>query len=164
MFTPARENAKLNEEVSTVLAALHRAAFEDGSVSDMPDALLAVPVRLIPFVQRTRSMRKALGSLRERCELLQIALDANPVPLVMVAPDRTVLIANAAARAHPGAQPQATFSLGDATADADLEAALASLRTGIRCARPPAGVREVRLARVAGRQVIVLMLVPPSGG
>ena len=56
MFSPSELNANLQAEVSSVLNAVHRAAFDDAEpTDDRPDPLLAVPVRLVPLVSTLRT-------------------------------------------------------------------------------------------------------------
>lgn len=74
-----------------MLDAVHRAAFDEEDLRD-------VPVRLIPVVQYTRSLRGELDAAAARCALLEAALDLLTEAVLIVDAERGITIANAAAR------------------------------------------------------------------
>src|SRR5687767_1351423 len=95
MFSPSQMDAALYEEVSSVLNAVHRAAFDETAPANgSPDPLLAVPVRLIPLVQTTRALRQELRAQTARSELLAAVLEALPDAVAVIDDARTLLFAN----------------------------------------------------------------------
>lgn len=162
MFSPSELNANLHAELSSVLNAVHRAAFDDAEArgDDRPDPLLAVPVRLIPLVQTTRSMRRELRAQKARCALLSAVLDTLTDAIVVIDADRRVLLANA--RAHRVASIGESVRLADPRADEELGAALDAAKAAAHCASGPERPAGFRLARLPGLQAAFLLVLAAS--
>jgi PAS domain-containing protein len=159
MFSPSQMDAALYEEVSSVLNAVHRAAFDETAPANgSPDPLLAVPVRLIPLVQTTRALRQELRAQTARSELLAAVLEALPDAVAVIDDARTVLFANARARRIATSGEPARFRFADTRADAELEAALAVAKDA--APGTPVAVRtsSFRLLKVAARMSAYMLV------
>jgi PAS domain-containing protein len=163
MFSPSQMDAALYEEVSSVLNAVHRAAFdESGPASGSPDPLLAVPVRLIPLVQTTRALRQELRAQVSRSELLTAVLEALPDAVAVIDAQRTVLFANARARRIATRGEPARFRFADIRADAELDAALAVAKDAPAGSPVPVRTSSFRLLKVCGREPAYLLVFRAS--
>jgi|SRR5688572_27140517 len=162
MFSPTHVNSALHEQMSRVFSAVHRAAFEEAR-GDGPDPLLAVPVRLIPLVQTTRSLRDALQKESATRQALEALLDLAMEPLLAIDAQRRILFANAAARrllqsGEPFCRDATRLQLADWQADQRLECAL---RTGVleNDEQRPTGIARLAVfGRPAGRTIVLLQL------
>lgn len=163
MFSPSQMDAALYEEVSSVLNAVHRAAFDDSPPTNgNPDPLLAVPVRLIPLVQTTRALRQELRAQLDRSELLAAVLEALPDAVAVIDSERTVLFANARARRIATGGEPARFRFADARADSELQAALAAATDAPAGAPVPVRTSSFRLLRVTRPKPAYLLVFRAS--
>lgn len=164
MFSPSELNANLQAEVSSVLNAVHRAAFDDAEArGDRPDPLLAVPVRLIPLVQTTRSMRRELAAQKARCAQLSAVLDMLTDAIVVIDADRRVLLANAGAHRVASIDESARFRFADPCADKALDAALEAMKAAAIWAPRPQRSAGFRLVKLPGLQAAFLLVLAASG-
>jgi PAS domain-containing protein len=163
MFSPTQMDAALYEEVSTVLNAVHRAAFDETQPGNgTPDPMLAVPVRLIPLVQTTRTLRNELRTQIARTELLAAVLEALPDAVAVIDAGRAVLFANARARRIATVGEPARFRFADARADAELEAALLAAKGSPSGAPVPVRTTSFRLLKVSRREPAYLLVFRAS--
>lgn len=165
MFSPSELNANLHAELSSVLNAVHRAAFDDAEArgDDHPDPLLAVPVRLIPLVQTTRSMRRELRAQKARCAMLSAVLDMLTDAIVVIDAHRCVLLANARAHRVAPIGESACFRFADPWADEELGAALDAMKVDAHWAPRPQRSAGFRLAKLPGLQAAFLLVLAASG-
>ena len=151
------------EEVSNVLNAVHRAAFDDAEPTQgKADPLLAVPVRLIPLVRRTRGLRLELRAQIARSELLVAVLEALPEAIAVIDDARNVLFANTRARRIATTGEPARFRFADARADGELEAALLLAGQVEPGAPLPVRTTSFRLLRVARDEPTYLLVFRAS--
>jgi PAS domain-containing protein len=163
MFSPSQLDAALYEEVSSVLNAVHRAAFDDAEPAQgVPDPLLAVPVRLIPLVRTTRSLRLELRAQIARSDLLVSVLEALPEAVAVIDGARNVLFANARARRIATRGESARFRFADARADGELEAALIAAGHVPPGGPVPIRTTSFRLLRVARDEPAFLLVFRAS--
>jgi PAS domain-containing protein len=163
MFSPSQLDAVLYEEVSSVLNAVHRAAFADAEPAQgAPDPLLAVPVRLIPLVRTTRGLRLELRAQIARSELLVAVLEALPEAVAVIDGARNVLFANTRARRIATSGEPARFRFADARADGELEAALIAAGQAPPDAPIPVRTTSFRLLRVARDEATYVLVFRAS--
>ncbi len=159
MFSPSQLDAALYEEVSSVLNAVHRAAFDDSDPAQgTPDPLLAVPVRLIPLVRTTRGLRLELRAQVARSELLAAVLEVLPDAIAVIDGARNVLFANKRAQRIATSGEPARFRFADARADGELEAALILAGQAPPGAPVPIRTTSFRLLRVARDEPTYLLV------
>jgi len=161
MFSPSQMDAALYEEVSSVLNAVHRAAFDDSGTAN-PDALLAVPVRLIPLVTTTRTLRQELRAQIDRSDLLAAVLEALPDAVAVIDSERTVLFANARARRIATNGEPARFRFADTRADSELQTALAAAQDAPAGAPVPVRTSSFRLLKVSRPKPAFLLVFRAS--
>lgn len=161
MFSPSQMDAALYEEVSSVLNAVHRAAFDETGTTD-PDPLLAVPVRLIPLVTTTRTLRQELRAQIARSDLLTAVLETLPDAVAVIDSERTVLFANARARRIATSGEPARFRFADPRADSELQTALAVAKDAPAGAPVPVRTSSFRLLKVSRREPAYLLVFRAS--
>jgi PAS domain-containing protein len=161
MFSPSQMDAALYEEVSTVLNAVHRAAFDETGTTS-PDPLLAVPVRLIPLVTTTRTLRQELRAQLDHSALLTAVLEALPDAVAVIDSERNVLFANARARRIATSGEPARFRFADTRADSELQAALAAAKDTPAGIPVPVRTSSFRLLKVSQPKPAYLLVFRAS--